>query len=109
MIKHIKPFVGMQSNHTHNMILELAYNFGIPLSILSTLSVSTIFFNVLKKIYNSFHKNNLYLPWILSFGILLISQLTDITYYDGKISILIWILLSGLKCIIEDKKFKENI
>ena len=27
----------------------------------------------------------------------------DVTYYDGKVSILIWIFLAGLKCIIEDE------
>ena len=102
------PFKHMQSNHTHNMILELAYNFGIPLSILSTLSVSIICFSVLKKIYDSFQKNSFYLPWILSFGILLISQLTDITYYDGKISILFCLLFAGTRNIMFEIKNKEN-
>ena len=34
----------------------------------------------------------------------LIFHMTDVTYYDGKISILIWVLLSSLKCIFGDTK-----
>ena len=34
---------------------------------------------------------------------MLVSQINDVTYYDGKISILIWILLAGLKSLIEEK------
>ena len=32
----------------------------------------------------------------------LISQLVDVQYFDGKISIVIWILIAGLKNIIEE-------
>ena len=102
------PFQQIKSNHTHNMILELAYNFGIPLSILSTFSVSIICFTALKKIYNSFYENIFYLPWILSFSILLISHLTDITYYDGKISILFCILFAGTRNIMLEMQNKYN-
>ena len=35
--------------------------------------------------------------------VILISQINDVTYYEGKISILIWILLAGLKSLIEEK------
>ena len=30
------------------------------------------------------------------------------TYYDGKISLLIWILLCGLKCILDEEKIQVN-
>ena len=33
----------------------------------------------------------------------MIFHLNDITFYDGKISILLWILLASLKCINEEK------
>ena len=36
----------------------------------------------------------------------LISQLADIQYFDGKISIVIWILIAGLKNIIIDRNNK---
>ena len=39
--------------------------------------------------------------WVASSVVVTISHLSDITYYDGKISILIWLLLSGLRCILK--------
>ena len=48
--------------------------------------------------------------WLVSSLIIVINQLNDITYFDGKIALLIWILLTGLKCIISenDKKIYTN-
>ena len=36
----------------------------------------------------------------------LISQLADIQYFDGKISLITWILIAGLKNIILDMNYK---
>ena len=30
-------------------------------------------------------------------------------YYDGRVSLLIWILLAGLKCIIDEYKININL
>ena len=38
-----------------------------------------------------------------------ISHLNDVTLYDGKISIIVSILLAGLKTIISDKKEYQNL
>ena len=40
--------------------------------------------------------------------IVVVYNLTDITYYDGKFSLISWILLAGLKGIIEEKKIIFN-
>ena len=98
---------GLQSSqHTHNIFLELSYNFGLPLSIL----LSGFVLILLLKTYESIHNNNsnknrflINKCWFASSILVCISHLFDITYYDGKISILIWILLAGLKCIIDEK------
>ena len=102
------PFQHFQANHTHNLILELAYNFGIPVAALSSLNISLIYLEAIKKISNTIDKIKIYMPWIISFGIFLISQLTDITYYDGRISILFCILLAGLRNIIVELKIPKN-
>ena len=39
--------------------------------------------------------------------ILIISHISDVTYYDGRVSLLIWILMAGLKCILDEEKLKE--
>ena len=36
------------------------------------------------------------------------SQLVDVQYFDGRISIMAWILLACLKNIIDEQKFKAN-
>ena len=95
------------AQHSHNMPLELAHNFGIPLSIIL---ISTIFLLLIKSWIIIFKRNILgkdiifQQAWFSSSLIVVISHLTDITFYDGKISILICALFAGLKCIIEESR-----
>ena len=92
--------------HTHNIAFELAYNFGIPLAIIMSLFIFVILKNSLLVIFKKSKQNPEFLinkTWFLSVIILLISQVNDVTYYEGKISILFWILLAGLKSLIEEK------
>ncbi|MDC3170804.1 O-antigen ligase family protein [Prochlorococcus sp. AH-716-E13] len=95
--------------HAHNIVFELAYNFGIPLAIIMSFFIIKILKNSFLVIYKNFQKNSDFLidkTWFISVIIILVSHINDVTYYDGKISILIWTLLAGLKCIIEQKKSK---
>lgn len=98
---------GQQSTqHAHNIVLELAYNFGIPLAILLTFFVLKLLYESYQKIFFSTSdcpKTFINKAWFSATIVVCVSHLTDITYYDGKISILIWILLSGMKCIVDDK------
>ena len=92
--------------HTHNMLIELAYNFGIPLSILIFSTIFKLVLDSYKKINNlsnSLTKNANYQSFIVAILIFLISHLNDITYYDGKISILFSVLLASLIKINEEK------
>jgi hypothetical protein len=43
--------------------------------------------------------------WVSTVVILLFSQMVDVQYFDGRISIILWILLSGLRNILEEEKF----
>ena len=100
------------AQHSHNMLIELAYNHGLPLSLLMVSFVTLIIFYSWKVINKQTYDRKLYLNnkcWLISFIVIVISHLYDITYYDGKISILTWILMAGLRCIIEeDQKINEN-
>ena len=97
---------GIQATqHTHNILLELAYNYGIPTSIILTSLVVFLLLKASQIIYKDIlNRNKLTINkcWLISSIVVTISHLSDITYYDGKISILIWILLSGLRCIIDE-------
>ena len=40
--------------------------------------------------------------WLISTTIIIFCHITDITFYDGRISLLFCILLSGTRCILSD-------
>ena len=106
---YLPPYQNYQ--HTHNLIVEIAFNFGIPISLIVFTNVTSILneaFNKIKSINNSLDEYKISISFLASFMVFIISQLNDITYYDGKISIIFSILLAGLKNIIEEKNnFKK--
>ena len=96
----------VKATHSHNIYLELAHNFGIPLAIIITSAIITLLFFGWKSIYlQDDNSETLILKkaWFASSLIVFITHLSDITLYDGKISIIIAVLFSGLKCIIDEK------
>ena len=99
-------------HHSHNIFLELAHNFGAPLSIILLFTIIAFLvksFIVLNQ--KSFNDKIISLDkfWVASIVIFLVNHLTDITFYDGKISIIISVILAGLKCILnESKEYKLN-
>lgn len=104
----------LRADHTHNIIFQIAFDYGIPLSVLLSFFVVLLLFSSYKKVFNciknvNYEGINIDKCWFASSFIVLVSQINDITYFDGRIGILIWILLSGLKCIIDDKDYNENV
>ena len=110
------PYINVNSvienyQHTHNLIIELAYNFGIPLALLISSTVISIFiksFNKINKLDKSSSKYSIYTAFFASFSVLLASHMTDVTYYDGRISLIFAILLAGLINFIEEKIYFKN-
>ena len=95
------------AQHLHNLPLDIAYKYGIIVSITLSITIFLIIFNALRKILRD-NKNFLTVNkcWYASTLSILMFQQNDTTYYDGKISILIWILIAGCKTIF-DKKNKS--
>jgi len=107
-------FEGMQ--HSHNLILEIAFNYGLPSSLLiigGMLLIVTkgsygFVFNQRKNFFET--ENCLFkfdYAWITSFIVFFFLHMFDITYFDGRISLLAWILLAGIRQIIKNKN--ENL
>ena len=95
--------------HTHSMPLELAYNFGLPFAIIICGFSLYLLIRGWKIIFvkeKNYLDINLY--WLTSLTIVLVSHINDISYYDGKISLLIWILLAGVKCLNDEHKYKNE-
>ena len=97
----------INAQHSHNIVLELAHNFGIPLTILLSISVLIFLYRAWKIIFLQYQFNQESLfekTWFIPIFVFLFSHLSDITFYDGKISILVSVLFAGLKCILNQKK-----
>ena len=93
--------------HPHNLFLELAVSYGYPITILLFSIISYLLINAHKILFISKSQNDQYLPyekawWVSSF-LFILSQLFDVQYFDGRISIVFWVLLAGLKTITEEK------
>ena len=107
-------FEGMQ--HSHNIVLEIAFNYGLPSACLiigamlfiTIKSTYGLVFNQSKNILEvKNYLNKFDYAWITSFTIFLFLHMFDITYFDGRISLLAWILLSGIRQIIRENA--ENL
>ena len=87
------------SQHAHNLFFQLAYDYGIIASIIFASIIFIIFFKSFNKVFfvQSFCLNKK--AWFIATFISVFFNLFDIPYYDGKIAILFWSLLAGLKSI----------
>ena len=99
--------------HSHNLFTELAVSYGVPVTLIFAFTIFSIIIISYQKIFlkkkttkdiNFFERAF----WVAVF-FFFISQLADIQYFEGRISILVWILLASLKNIIEESKSKEQI
>ncbi len=92
--------------HTHNLFIEIAFNYGLFTAIVFSIFIIAIIYRSYGKIYGKSllkinNKLNLFnKAWWTSTLLLLITQMVDVQYYDGRISIALWILLSGMRSIL---------
>ena len=103
--------------HSHNIFLEIAINHGLPPSLLIFTMMILITFFCWKKNSNTNLNTSLNIDiemkkfnnaWIISFIIFFIIHIFDITYFDGRISTLAWILLSGMRSIIRENSVSKK-
>ena len=96
--------------HSHNLLFELSLSYGLPSTIIFFITTCSILYLSSKKIFFSKTKiDTSYIDrafWTALF-FFLVSQLADVQYFDGKISLITWILIAGLKNIVSDKDYKN--
>ena len=87
--------------HPHNLILELAFSFGLIITFIIVVAIVLILLRSLKIIFfqDDGVQNSINKSWLVSILIILFVQMVDIQYFDIRISMAIWILLSGLKTL----------
>ena len=100
--------------HSHSIPLELSIQYGVITALAITGMVSLLLFLSFKKLFlgadlkfiTNQNKDNFDRSWFASASSIIFSNLIDIHYFDLRISILIWILLAGLKNITYAKTQK---
>ena len=125
-ISFIQPFIGIGAGsftaifafqtgfwkgHSHNLLIELAISYGIPVTILIGTTILILLVKSSKVLFFTPKNNNINLfdrAWWVSIFIFILSQLVDIQYFDGRISIFFWVLLAGIKEIINEEKIYRN-
>lgn len=104
---------GYWIGHAHNLPLELLINYGLIGGLSILLPVVFIVFKSFKLTFigtnKKISKNIIQKVWVTSTSILFFMHLVDIQYFDGRISILGWLLLAGSKKIIEGEEEDINV
>jgi len=94
--------------HAHNLFLEVSVNYGLIFSISLCFIITKVLIKSWKIIFNK-DKNFIDKCWWISLFIFIFNQFFDVTYYDVRISLLFWIILSGLYTIINDEQITNDI
>ena len=89
--------------HTHNLALELAISFGIPVMIIIIAPIISLICLSKEKVFYQKKRDPYDVAWWASTLLILISQIYDIQYYDIRIGLIFWLLLGGLRNIIRNK------
>ena len=98
---------GTWYGHSHNLLLELIISYGILASLCVIVPVSNLIFSSYQKVFRNNSKVNIQniidRAWVGSLISISLMHLVDIPYFDGRISLIAWILLAGTKKIIEER------
>ena len=96
--------------HTHNIFLEIAYNYGLIITILFLVIVCFITFNSFQVIlFQEKFNTILNKAFLASFFAIIIFHISDFPYYDGKVSLISWIIISALNSIIRESQSKDHL
>lgn len=99
------------AQHTHNIFLQLAYDYGILVSLIIIIFISSIIFKSIQLWKsNKIIINSIDSYWIVATIVSFVFHQVDFPYYDGRVSIIFWTLLAGLKNIVqESNNFEAEI
>jgi len=105
-------------SHTHNIQLEMALNYGLPFAFIINTTLIIVFYKSFKKIFifkrkdknhEKINLNKFDKAWWTASFTFFCSQLIDIQYYDLRLNIIFWILISGLIIKIQENNKKIQI
>ena len=101
---------GEWKGHPHNLFLELSVSYGVITSTLVFIFIGILLFRTFRNFNKSkFSKNSYDRAWWTSVIVFLILHSFDIVYFDARISVIFWILLAGLKGILDQPENPKSI
>ena len=87
----------------------MAHNYGIIVSLILFTTISLLIYKSKPDFSVKYPKEDLINKfWWISTLIIVLMQMADIAYYDGRISILFWILLAGVRSILKESNIKNS-
>ncbi|MAH97868.1 MAG: O-antigen polymerase [Euryarchaeota archaeon] len=95
---------GFWKGHSHNLFTELSISYGLPSTIILISFLGIILLTSFKNLYRKKETNIKDRAFFVAILIFLLSQLVDIQYFDGRVSLVFWLLLAGLKSINDENK-----
>ena len=95
---------GFWKGHSHNLFTELSISYGLPSTFILITFLGIILFTSFKNLFRKKETNIKDRAFFVAILVFLISQLVDIQYFDGRISLVFWLLLACLKSINDEKK-----
>ena len=88
-------------------------NFGIPAALIILIPIILLLYEAYRKVFIFEEKttkfNIIDRAWITSLILLILMHMVDIQYFDARISVVGWILISGLNNIIKSENNANNL
>ena len=102
---------GLNKFHSHNLALDLLISYGIPAALFTILPIIILIFLSIRRISQIKITSNYLIEraLITSLMIILLIHMVDIQYFDGRISIAIWILIAAIRNILLEDFYNENL
>ena len=106
---------GVSLGHAHNLPLELAVANGFPvpillLSMVLSLLIISFYRLVFWRLNGTIYGNSLFdRAWWTSMFILICFHATDMPLFDSRINLAGWILLAGLRCLINSSDKDQTL
>lgn len=107
-----RNITSMYKGHSHNLVLELMISYGVPAALFTIVPIGLLLYSsykkiIIKKLPKDFTFDK---SLVIAILIIFITHMVDIQYFDGRFSVVLWLLIASLKNILNKNKdlYLEN-
>ena len=99
-----------KSQHSHNVIFQIAQSYGIPCSILITTTMILLIIKASKLVFDTKNQiDPINKFWVISSILVTFHQFFDIVLYEGRLNIIFCLIIAGSRTILEGDNKNEDI